>query len=292
VEFRNGRTSELHEVIPIQKALNKSFIDLIASADAAGFRILFASGWTPTSDGQSVEVDSTGRVTSGNKPLTIEPGAILYTENPNGTLQSVPGDDLTRIINVLDRHILSIAQVSRTPISNFQLFGQIPSADSQKQLETGLLAKVKSRCKVYGNAWEDLIYLAQKMAIGAPVYENGRIVGYGLEAYSLQGTEEVKLGTLWEPAETRNEKEHLETLTLKKALGVPSMQLFLEMGYSQEKAEEFEAQAEERRLTMFSMVGGNGQDQGQGQGINQNGSGSGQPDNANGSQAGAGQVAA
>jgi SPP1 Gp6-like portal protein len=287
VEFRNGRASELSEVTPIQRALNKSFIDLIAAADAAGFRVMFASGWEPVDE-------------NGNS-LKVEPGSILWTLNKEGTLDSIPGDDLTRLIQVIDRHILSIAQVSRTPISNFQLFGQIPSADSQKQLEAGLLAKCKSRQRVYGNAWEDLIYLARRVALGVPLYglgeSAGRVVSYGLPAYSamLQGTEGVKLGTLWQETETRNEKAHLETLTLKKALGVPQSQLYLEMGYSQAQADKWAAEAEERRLTMAALVedqnvGGQdgGQTTGQGQGALTGAGAGGQPNNGNGRGASAG----
>jgi hypothetical protein len=285
IEFRNGRSSELSEVVPIQRALNKSFIDLIAASDAAGFRVMFAAGWEPK--------DSAGN------PLKVEPGAILYTTNPDGSLTSVPGDDLTRLIQVVDRHILSIAQVSRTPISNFQLFGQIPSADSQKQLEAGLLAKCKSRQRVYGNAWEDLIYLARRVALGVPLYGAGEaagtVTGYGLPAYAgmLQGTEGVKLGTLWQDTETRNEKQHLETLTLKKALGVPQEQIYLEMGYSQAQAESWAAEAEERRLAMAGLLAegqSGGEDQRQGQGALAGAGNSGQRNNGLGPGAGAGQV--
>lgn len=258
VEFRNGRCSELSEVIPIQRALNKTMLDLIAAADHAGFRILFAAGWVPTSNGLPITLDSEGRVTSGNQTLAIEPGAVAYTENPNGKLESVPPGDLGQLIQALDRHTLSIAQVSRTPITNFQLFGQIPSADSQKQLEAGLLAKAKSRQRVYGNAWEDLVYLARRVALGAPLYEDGRVVGYGLPLYSamVAGTEEAKLGTLWQEAEMRDDKEHLETLQIKKELGVPEEQLLLEMGYTQAQAERWQAAKDARREQMAAAVGG------------------------------------
>lgn len=287
IEFRNGRASELSEVVPIQRALNKSFIDLIAAADAAGFRVMFAAGWEP--------LDENGQ------PLKFGPGQIIYTLNKEGTLTSIPGDDLTRLIQVIDRNILSIAQVSRTPISNFQLFGQIPSADSQKQLEAGLLAKCKSRQRVYGNAWEDLIYLARRVALGAPLYGAselaGKVVSYGLPAYSamLAGTEGVKLGTIWQDTQTRNERDHLETLKIKKELGVPQTQIYLEMGYSQAQANDWAAQAEERRLAMASLMDqsvggqdGSGEGEEGRQGAFPGGGAGGVGNNGNGRSAGAG----
>lgn len=263
VEFLNGRHSELHEVVPLQRALNKSVIDLIAAADQAGFGILFASGWAPTSDGKPIVLDSRGQVTSGNKPLTLESGVILFTTNPDGSLTRVPGDELDKLIQVVDRHILSIAQTSRTPISNFQLFGQIPAEGTQKQLEGGLTAKVKSRQQNYGNAWEDVMYLARRIALGVPVFEGGELRGYGLPAYESFGLDfETRLSTLWRDAETRNEKEHLESLRIKKELGVPERQIFLEMGYDETQADEFAGEAEARRLASaaaaLEMTGGDG----------------------------------
>lgn len=255
VEYTNGRHSELHEVLPLQRALNKSVVDLIAAADDSGFGILFASGWTPTSDGKPLVLDDRGNVTSGNEPLNKEPGVMFYTTNPDGTLIRVPGDDLTRLIQVVDRHILSIAQVSRTPVTNFQLFGQIPAEGTQKQLDGGLVAKAKSRQRTYGNAWEDVMYLARRIALGAPVFEDGELRGHGLAVYEpFQLNFETRLSALWADAEIRNEKEHLETLQLKKALGVPPKQIFLEAGYDEQQASEFAAEAETRRLAVVAAT--------------------------------------
>lgn len=257
VPFINGRASELHEVLPLQRALNKALVDLVAAADQAGFGILFAAGWTPTSDGRQIIMDSSGKITSGNAPLKSEPGAIFYTENPEGKLERVSGDPLASLIQVVDRHTLSIAQVSRTPITNFQLFGQIPSDSTQRQLESGLLAKVGDRHLVYGNAWEDVVLLAARIAAGAPLWQDGQIVGHGLPDYAGFGLA-GRVSSLWQGAETRNEKEHLETLSLKKALGVPAEQLFLEMGYTAEQAARFAIEAERRRVdSLERFIGGN-----------------------------------
>lgn len=265
VEFVNGRAGELHEAVPLQRALNKSVIDLIAAADQAGFGILFASGWAPTSDGKPIALDSGGRVISGNKPLTLESGAILYTTNPEGQLSRVAGDDLDKLIRVVDRHILSIAQVTRTPITNFQLFGQIPGADTQKQLDQGLVAKVQSRQRGYGNAWEDVVYLARAMALGAPMYQDGQIVGYGLPAYEGFTLDlATRVSALWKDAVIRNEKEHLEALKLKKELGVPQEQIYLEMGYEAEQADKWAMEAEARRVDALDRMMSGGQGAGAG----------------------------
>jgi len=249
IEFVNGRASELHEVIPLQKALNKSFIDLIAAGDMSGLGILFAAGWIPTSDGMPITTNSDGDVTSANEPLSLEPGAMFYTTNPDGSLTRVPGDDLDKLIRLVDRHTMAIAQASRTPITNFQLFGQIPAANTQQQMETGLLAKAESRQRDYGNAWEDLVYLALRVALGAPVFSAGQVVGYGLPEYAEYAlTDGERLAAIWAEAETRNEKDHLETLKIKQELGVPDEQIYLEMGYDSRQAQRFAQERAAQRI--------------------------------------------
>lgn len=255
IPFVNGRASELHEVIPIQRALNKAMVDLIAAADQAGFGILFAAGWVPTTDGLPLTMDADGDITSGNEPLSMEPGAIFFTTNEQGSLVRVAGDDLAKLIQVVDKHIISVAQVSRTPISNFQLFGQVPAEGTQRQLESGLLAKAASRQRVYGNAWEDVVYMARRMALGMPVFAGGQVVGFGLERYREFGLDnETRLSALWADAETRNEREHLETLRIKRELGVPLEQIFLEAGYDAAQAERFAMEAESQRLAGLAMT--------------------------------------
>ena len=249
IEFKNGRQSELSEVVPVQRALNKSVVDLIAAADVAGFGILFAAGWIPTSDGLQISTDDDGTVSSGNEPLQMEPGALFYTSNERGSLTRINGDDLDRLIRTVDKWIISIAQVSRTPITNFQMFGQVPAEGTQRQLESGLLAKAAQRQLTYGNAWEDLIYLARRVALGAPQYSGGQVAGYGLPAYSAFDLGElVRISTLWKEAATRSEKEHLETLEIKRSMGVPQQQIFIEMGYTAQQAEAFSAEMESQRV--------------------------------------------
>jgi hypothetical protein len=252
IEFVNGRASELHEVVPLQKALNKAYIDLIAADDLAGLGVLFAAGWVPSSDGKLISTDANGKVTSNNEPLKRAAGDIYFTTNPDGRLERVPGDDLDKLIRVVDRHLNGIAQVSRTPITNFQLFGQIPSAATQQQLDNGLLAKVEARQRDYGNAWEDMVYLARRVALGVPRYGEEQMA-HGLDAYAaydLNDTE--RLSAIWADAAVRNEKEHLETLQLKRELGVPQEQLFLEMDYSAAQAARWADEAEARRISALN----------------------------------------
>lgn len=200
----NYGISELKNIIPLQNALNKSIIDLLAAADTTGFRMYWAVGDNPSG-------------------LEIAPGSWFYSLNPEAKLGFFPGEDLAPLIAVKDTFVAEIARVSRTPLSYFQASGQVAAEGTQKQQESGLVAKVKDRQVSFGNAWEDALTMARRLH---NTYGPG-----GLD-------EEQVVSALWADPETRNEREHLGGLKLKAELGVPSEQLWREMGYDEEKVAE------------------------------------------------------
>lgn len=206
----DGRT-ELWDVVPLQDALNKLLLDILANADTAGFRLLFARGFMPTTDGREPADD-------GSNLLTIAPGGIIVARQPDAGLEAVPPGDLSQLLATYDRIIERIGHVSRTP--GEQLTRQVASEDSQAERKEPLLAKVRRRQVLFGDAWEAVLRLALKLA----VLYGGQVVDTGANA-------EV----LWEPAEVRDQGAELEALKIKSELGVPRLQLLREMGYTEEE---------------------------------------------------------
>jgi hypothetical protein len=128
------------------------------------------------------------------------------------------GAELDKMLRVLDSFIVKLAQVTDTPISRFQITGQIARAETQKEYEGPLLAKVRQRQVIFGDAWEDCLYMARRLA---NVYGNA-----GLDEAAL-------IETQWEPAAARDESAEVERLALKaEKLGVPRVQLWRELGYT------------------------------------------------------------
>jgi len=112
--------------------------------------------------------------------------------------------------------------VTGTPMNRFQITRQIAAEGTLKQQESVLLSKVRVRQTRFGNSWEDVLYMARRLA---------NTVNAGLNEDSLLEVE-------WTPAATRDEKVHIETLGLKhKELNVPLEMLWAEAGYSQEDIE-------------------------------------------------------
>lgn len=230
----NYGVSELKNTIPVQNALNKSVIDLLAAADTTSFRIYYMIGDDPSG-------------------ISIVPGSWIYSQRPPGgengaAIGYIPGEDLTPLIKLKDSFTIEIAQVSRTPVSYFQVSGHRPAEGTLKQEEAGLVSKAEARHVPFGNAWENAMIMARRLhnTFGSdnPLDENQRIE------------------TIWRDPQTRNEKEHIETLALKiDKLRLPIERAWREAGYDEKTiAEMMDSPEIQARLNMLSigMAGNDG----------------------------------
>lgn len=138
--------SELEQAIPMQNALNKSVIDLLAAADTSAFRILTMIGNDPSG-------------------LEISPGSFIWIPNPpsEGAISFIPGEDLRPMIEVVNDFVQRIGQVSDTPLSYFQLSGQMASEGTHKQHESRLISKCRIMSVDFGNTWEKAFKFARKL---------------------------------------------------------------------------------------------------------------------------------
>ncbi len=213
----NYGASELQDVVPMQNALNKAIIDLVAAGDTTAFRIYWMLGDDPSA-------------------LDVQPGSWIYSTKPPGgedgvAIGCIDGEDLRPLINFKDQFAMEIARISRTPISYFQISGHRPAEGTLKQEESGLVAKAKNRQVSFGNSWENVFSMARRLWNTFGDTETAQL---GTQIIG-ELDESVKLETIWQDAESRNEKVLLETLKLKAELGIPSATLWAEMGYSPEQ---------------------------------------------------------
>ena len=218
--------SELKDVIPLQNALNKTLIDLLAIADLQGFPVPYMIGDDPTG-------------------LTLAPGSWVFSKHPPGGPEGVAigqlaPADLGSVIELKDSFVTEIARISRTPLSYFQTSGNRPAEGTLKQEEVGLVARAKKRQVEFGNSWED------SMRLGIRLYNT--FGEGGLD-------EEATISTQWDDPQTRNEKEHLESLLMKAKLDVPVETLWSELGYNADEIAEMKAQRGEE-MQEQSNIGG------------------------------------
>jgi len=208
IHFRNRDqgtpwgVSEIQDVIPLQDALNKTLIDILAVADTNAFPMLVALGFELPEE------------------FTVAPGALIQVPpslDGRSDFKVVPGADVGNLLELLQHLVMEIARVSSTPLSRLQLSGQVAAEGTLKQQDAGLIAKVEHKQVTFGNAWEDAMRLARRL-------QNT----FGVTRMD----ENAALETLWSPAAPRSELEQLQMLLLKAQLGVPVETLLAEAGYN------------------------------------------------------------
>jgi hypothetical protein len=215
--------SELWDAIPIQDAIHKAALDLLAAMDTAGFPLLIARGFNLTTDGAIPASD-------GSNLLKLAPGSWIGTPDATQDVRRLEGANLDQMLKVVDSLIIKLAQVTDTPVSRFQMTGQVAAEGTQKQYDAPLLTKVRDRQISFGDAWEDCLYMACRLA--------NLYGGAGLNEESL-------IETQWEPAEARDETAEIERLAIKAdKLGIPKRQIWKEAGYTDEQIEAMLAEPE------------------------------------------------
>lgn len=245
--FRNpGMRSELMDVIPLQDALNKAWLDLLAASDSTAFRMLVVLGFVPTTDGKEPADD-------GSNLLQVAPGQMLASRKKPGevSVDSIEPASLEPLLAVEERIVQRAAQVSDTPLNRFQLSRQIASEGTLKQQEAPLLAKVGLRQVLFGNAWEDMAEQARRQAA----------------AFSATTVDlESEINTVWAPKDTRDDETNITVAQGKAALGVPQQVLWSELGYDAQQIEAMLAMPEvQARLAAMQLTMDLGQRMDEGQ---------------------------
>jgi len=237
IAFENPGGSEINQLLPIQDMLNKSDLDLIAASDTSGFRILFAAGVDALigSDGQEVA-------------LQVGPGQLIRMSDPQAKLGAIEPVDLERVISASKYWIESAAGITRTPQYLFQTQGaDQPSGESLKMQEVGLTHKAERRQRVWGNCWEDVIYLSAKLH---NLFASPQLAPVKIQAQWV----DPQLPTdpiAEEAAKAEARKANVEA-------GLPLRLVLQREGWSDEELKEFDAQvaaeAERQRATLAESM--------------------------------------
>ncbi len=217
--------SELACVLPLQDGLNKSIMDMLVAGEFSSLPQRWATG-------VEIEIDPvTGQ------PVEFKAGAdrVWHTPAADARFGQFDPAGLSPFLDMGNMFRRDIATVSETPLHALSLQeGEYPSGEALKTAEEPLTTKIGDRQVAWGDVWEDAMSLALRMA----------------------GIEGAKLECLWRDPVPRNTKSHIETLTLKKGIGVSNKQLQREAGYSEQQIvtmeEEKTAQAEEMGAALLT----------------------------------------
>lgn len=222
--------SELKDVIPLQNALNKTITDMLVAQEFVALPQRWATGL-------EVEIDETT-----GKPRTTPfiPGVdrIWAVGDKDVTFGEFSPASLEQFLAVQESFRTEIARISGTPFHYMSLTtGDFPSGEALKTSEQRFLSKVKDRMSAFGNAWEDVMTFACKIA----------------------GVEDASFSTQWKDPAPKSELEHMNALALKaEKLGIPQEQLWKEAGYTDEEIKvmkdgeaEKEAQSSQSRVAQI-----------------------------------------
>lgn len=158
VEFANPGGSEIEQILGLQNGLNKAWLDLMAAADSSGFPILVTEY-----DEMGVAIDSDDNL-EGTDEMRVGPGRMLEVDG--GKIHRIEGADLSQLIETIWTLTSAISGVSRTPQYHLRPMGgsDVPSGEALKMLESGLVKRAEERQLIFGQAWEDVMGLAYRVA--------------------------------------------------------------------------------------------------------------------------------
>ncbi len=223
--------SEIDNAIPIQDAVNKTLIDMMAAADMTGFGMYWTNGKLPDN-------------------VKAHPGAMIPVAPADGakdsetpTVGHMPAGDVDGLINMQNWLISVLAGITAVPQSRFIPASVRPAEGTQRQEESALVAKCEGLQTVWGNAWEDV----QRMGV--------RVMG----AFGKQGVPDVEgliVSAVWRDAEVRNEREHTDAVAVRvEKLHIPVEQAWREVGYSADEIQSFkDARSAEAAATLEADV--------------------------------------
>lgn len=239
VHLRNqGMRCEAWDAIPLQNGINKLLIDLMSASDETAFRIFYALGFIPTTDGAAPKPDKSNW-------WKLQPGQIVGTTRPasEASFGAIEGADLQNLLAPINQFILWAAMATDTPPSRFIATAQVAAEGTLKQQNEPLINKCRKRQALLGNGWEDVLALARRL-------HNTFGPGPTLDEAALIACE-------WEPAETRDEEVHVKSVALKRdKLSIPVEQAWREVGYSEEEIAQMQQSPEyAARLALISLGG-------------------------------------
>jgi hypothetical protein len=226
VAFRNRMDtwgnfrSELDGFTSTQDQINKLLADMMVASEYGAFRQRWATG---------LEVPTDPQTGKAKAPFQAAINRLWVSPDENTRFGDFDATDLKHYIDAITSRIQSLASRSRTPPHYLLASGVFPNGESTKAAETGLISKVRSRQRAFGEAWEDTLRLAFAM-IDDPRQD------------------EVMAETIWADPESRTESEHMDALIKQMALGVPKEALWSEAGYSPTEIARFKLMLQQEAL--------------------------------------------
>lgn len=230
IPFDNPDGSDLIDIIPLQKALNKSELDLLASEDYTGFGAYWATG-------VGVEKDANGV----DKEIRISPGILTRVTAPDARFGKFEPSSLDPQINGVAHWLERISAHSAVPLHLLRPTGQTPAAETIRELYSPLSSLIGTKQTTFGNAFVQAVALSAKLA-------NLYTVGLALDT-------EQHLEVVWKDTFPRSATDKgLEAAALL-ASGIPEEVIWARVwGFSQEEIADMSAAKSAQRSDVITQA--------------------------------------
>jgi len=137
--------SELVPVVPLQRVMTRLIIALMANIDTSAFPIRTLTG------------------DKAPKDMVLSPGALWTANSEKADWGSLPASPMDGLLGTIDKVIMMIAQVTRVPLSYFQVTRQVASAETQQAEDMALISRVEDRAFTFGSSWREVVRMAAKV---------------------------------------------------------------------------------------------------------------------------------
>jgi len=226
--LRKPSTSELGNVIPMQDVCNKVLADAVLASEFQSFRQRWVTGMDIP-----VDPDTNAPI----EPFKSAVDRLFVAENTETKFGEFGEVNLSGYIALIELAVQHIASQSRTPPHYFYLKGNLPSGESIKSAETGLVAKAREKMLFYGEDLEEVVRLALM------------VEGEDAKAEAARSGE-----TIWGDPEYRSEGEHVDAVLKMKTLGIPEEVLWEELGFTQEQIARIKSIKKQNALELATIA--------------------------------------
>ena len=211
--------SEIQSQISTQDKINKLTFDMMVAAEYAAFRQRWATG---------LEIPVDPKTKQPIEAFSAAVDRVWTSKSKDTQFGEFEVTDLGNYTKAIEMQVQHLASQSRTPPHYIFVTGQMPSGESLRSAETGLVTKVKGYQRAYGEGWEEVMRIALNIA-----------------GVRVKGAE--SMSTMWADAETRTESEHVDSVLKKLSMGVPLRQIWRDADYSDEQIEGFASMLTEEK---------------------------------------------
>lgn len=203
-----GWASDLEGVMPIQDRINQTTADRLMVQSYSAYKQWLLIGWEPEKDEKTGEYKNTIRPSKNR---------FIWLSDENVKAFQFDETALEPFVKATEADVQALAALTDTPPHH--LLGQMInlSAEALKAAESGLSAKVAERQSFFADAWEDVFRLVAVQEDMEP---------------------DPALRVQWKDTEPNSEAQHMDALTKKRALDVPTEVLWAEMGYDQNEIDD------------------------------------------------------